>query len=97
MKHTTVRQALQRYSANPEPLNSLGIEDQVSTLVAATLFAIANNTRTKERGAKARGARARKMIFERLSGRRRAGTTPASAKETTIDFIDLTAPGEINV
>lgn len=89
MKHKSIREALELVASRPAPTTD-PIETPVYELVSQTLFDIANNPDKKVRGSMARATRARKIIFDRLVGRRRTGTHPAQLKGEEIEFRDLT-------
>lgn len=89
MKHKTIKEALEAVSNKPVPTTD-PIETPVYELVAQALFDIANQPDKRVRGSMARATRARKIIFERLVGRRKTGTHPAQVTGDEIDFYDLT-------
>jgi hypothetical protein len=89
VKNVTVRQALQQVADYPVPLTDEVIQAPVHELVARTLFDIANRPDAGVRGSMGRANKARRMILDRLVGRRRPGSHPATRTETTIDFVDL--------
>lgn len=91
MKAVTIRQALQNVADHPVISTDEVIQLPVHELVCRNLFEIANHPDAAQRGAMVRANKARKMILDRLVGRRRAGSHPATRTEVTIDFIDLTA------
>jgi hypothetical protein len=93
---TTVRQALQNVANYPEPLTDDVVNMAVHELVARSLFDIANRPDASVRGSMSRANKARKMILERLDGKRRTGTSPALKDGSSIEFRDLTG-GEIGV
>jgi hypothetical protein len=86
----TVRQALQFVADYPVPVDDEQINMHTGELVARTLFEIANTPDANVRGSMARANRARKLIFDRLGGRRRAGTAPYVPSYTSIRVRDLT-------
>jgi hypothetical protein len=90
MAQVTVRQALQRVADYPVMLTDEIIEVPAHELIARTLFDIANKPDAKVRGSLARSNRARKLILDRLGGKRKAGTQPAVKTKESINFIDLT-------
>lgn len=90
----TVRQALQYVADYPEPVSDDQLVLPTHELIARTLFDIANRPTADDRGSMRRANRARKMIFDRLAGRRRAGTEPMRATRTRITLVDLTG-GEL--
>lgn len=89
-KTVTIRQAMQMVADSPEIATDDLISLPAHELVIRTLFEIANNATSNERGAAARANAARGMIFNRLVGRRRAGSHPATKQRTNIEFKDLT-------
>lgn len=94
MKTVTIRQALQSVADYPVMLNDEIIQVPAHELVCRALFDIANRPDAAQRGSMARANKARKMILDRLVGKRRAGSHPATRSEVQIDFVDLTG-GEI--
>lgn len=94
-RHVTVRQALQNVADYPVPLTDEVIQMPVHELVARALFDIANRPDAAQRGSMTRANKARKMILDRLVGKRRAGSHPATRTEVQIEFVDLTGGGEL--
>lgn len=86
----TVREALQFVADYPEPVNDELVIMPVNELIARTLFDIANKPDAQVRGSMGKANRARKMIMDRLSGRRRAGTSPMRTKTAVLSMRDLT-------
>ena len=97
MKSTTVKQALQYVADYPEPLDGVGIQMPAHEAIARILFDIANRPDASVRGSMTRANLARKLILDRLTGRRRAGTTPATNVEVEVEFVDLTGGGVLDV
>jgi hypothetical protein len=95
VKPVTVRQALQQVADYPVPLDDEVIQTPIYELVSRTLFDIANRPDASVRGSMNRANRARKMILDRLVGKRRAGSHPATRVEVSIDFIDMTGGNEL--
>jgi hypothetical protein len=91
MKHTTIRQALQNVADNPVMETDEVINVHVHELVARALFEVANRPDASVRGSLARANKARQMILNRLVGKRRAGSHPATRTEVPIEFLDLAA------
>jgi hypothetical protein len=89
MKTVTIRQALQHVVDNPELKTDVLLDVHVHELVSRTLFEIANGVQVSERRSLARANVARTMIFNRLVGRRRAGSHPATAKRVEVEFVPL--------
>jgi hypothetical protein len=94
VKRITIRAALQNVADNPKLLTDELIQLPVHELVCRNLFEIANRPDAGQRGSLARANKARKMILDRLVGKRRAGSHPATRTEVSIDFVDLTG-GEL--
>ena len=94
MKHVSVKQAMQLVADNPVLSTDEVIQLPVYELVCRNLFEIANKPDANQRGSLARANKARKMILDRLVGKRRAGSHPATRNVTQIDFVDLTG-GEL--
>jgi len=92
--NVTIRQALQQVADYPRLIDDDLIQLPAHELVCRALFEIANNPDASQRGAMARANKARKMIMDRLVGKRRAGSHPATRKQVSINFVDLTG-GEI--
>lgn len=86
----TIRQALQYVADNPQIKTDEMIQLPVYELVCRQLYDIANNPDASQRGAMTRANKARKMILDRLVGKRRTGSHPATRGEVKIDFVDLT-------
>lgn len=93
-KVVTVRQALQNVADHPTMQTDEIIQIPVHELVCRNLFEIANKPDERVRGSMARANKARKLILERLVGKRRSGSHPATRTEVQLDFIDLTG-GEL--
>lgn len=91
MKHVTIREALQNVADNPAMKTDVLIQVPVSELIARALFEIANHPDQLQRGSLTRANKARKMIFDRLIGKRRAGSHPATKVHSSLEFVDLTA------
>ncbi len=91
MAEVTIRQALQAVADNPRMLDDELIQVPIHELVSRNLFEIANHPDSNVRGANARANKARKLILERLVGKRRPGTGPAAKQEEQIEFVDLTS------
>lgn len=89
-KAVTIRQALQHVADNPELSTDVILDLPVHELIARTLFEIANGAKADAPRTMARANTAREMIFLRLVGRRRPGTHPATAQQSSITFHDLT-------
>lgn len=89
-KVVTIRQALQHVADNPKVNTDVILELPAYELVSRTLFDIANGADLDDKSSQARANVARKLIFDRLVGKRRAGTHPATRREVALQFRDLT-------
>lgn len=94
IKTVTIKQALQQVADYPVPLDDDALQMPVHELIARSLFDIANRPDATVRGSMTRANKARKIITDRLVGKRRAGSHPATREGITIEFVDLTA-GEL--
>lgn len=90
MKNVTIRQALQNVADYPQPVDDKVIDHPVSELVARTLFDIANSPDQSVRGSMGRANKARKLILDRMVGKRRAGTSPQMKNRIEVELADLT-------
>ena len=90
MAEVTVRQALQHVADNPVLETDVLIDVRVHELIARTLFEVANTPDASVRGGLSRANKARRMLMDRLVGKRRPGTTPAAKTEDELEFVDLT-------
>lgn len=90
MKIVTIKQAMQHVADNPEMVTDEMLAVPTHELVVRTLFEIANSPNTRDRGAMARANVARTMIFNRLVGRRKSGSHPATNRQIEVEFVDLT-------
>ena len=94
-KVVTIRQALQQVADYPVMVDDDLLQKPVYELVARSLYDIANRPDQNIRGSMARANKARKLLLDRLVGRRRAGSHPATREVVGIDFVDLTG-GELD-
>lgn len=90
MKHVSVRQALHKVADYPVMLEEDVLQVPAHELVSRTLFDIANRPDPMVRGSMTRANKARKILMDRLVGRRRAGTHPATRNHVAVEFIDMT-------
>jgi hypothetical protein len=95
MKPVSIRAALQNVADYPRPVDDEVIQHPAHELVARALFDIANRPDQNVRGSLVRANKARRMIMDRLVGRRRAGSHPATRNDIQVDFVDLTG-GELD-
>ena len=92
VKHKTVKEALEYVARHPEP-STIPIEMPVWELVARQLFEAANTVGGSAVSMK-RSVAAQKIVFDRLAGKRKAGTHPAVAKtKRELKVLDLTKFG----
>lgn len=94
MRTVSIRQALQNVADYPNMVDDDLLQKPAHELVARALFDIANRPDASVRGSMSRANKARKMILDRLVGKRRAGSHPATREAVQVDFVDLTG-GEI--
>ena len=90
MKGKTVAESLTYVSEHQ--IGEITVDTPVWEIIGHTLFHIANNPDRRVRGSMGRANRARKIILERMVGRRRPGTHPAQANNEELEFVDLTQP-----
>lgn len=93
MKIVTIKTAMQYVADNPVMRSDDMLGLPAHELVVRTLFEIANSP-SESPGSKAAANAARGMIFNRMVGRRKPGSHPATHKKVEIEFVDLTG-GEI--
>jgi hypothetical protein len=90
MKNVSIKQALQQVADYPQMVDDDLLGKPTYELVARSLFDIANRPDANVRGSMARANKARKLILDRMVGRRRPGSHPATREVQQLDFIDLT-------
>lgn len=92
LAHKTVKEALEYVTRHPEPSRA-PIEMPVWELISRQLFQAAHTVGGNGVAMK-RSVGAQKIIFDRLSGKRKAGTHPAVAKSARVLKVrDLTKFG----
>lgn len=92
IKHKTVKEALEYVARHPEP-SGMPIEMPVWELISRQLFEAASTVGGSGVAMK-RSVAAQKTIFDRLAGKRKAGTHPAVAKgKRELKVLDLTQYG----
>lgn len=89
VKSVTIRQALQHVADYPNPVDDEVVNHPVHELVARALYDIANRPDASVRGSMTRANRARKIILDRMVGKRRPGTKPATDEHADLEFLDL--------
>ena len=92
-KHKTITEALNYVAAHSSWSGGSAVNSPVWENVARILFTMANNPDSRVVGSIGRAVRAQKIILDRTTGLRRAGTHPARRTTKTIDFVDLTGGG----
>ena len=93
MKGVTIRQAMQQVANNPEIDKENLLDVHVHELICRTLFEIANGAQIQQRNSLAKANVARNMIFNRMVGRRRSGSHPATKTQVELTFKPLTGEG----
>lgn len=89
IKHRTVKEALEFVAKHPTP-SRVPIEMPVWELIARQLFE-ASHTVGGSAVSMKRSVAAQKIIFDRLAGKRRPGTHPATTKtKRELKVLDLT-------
>jgi hypothetical protein len=89
-KIVTIKQSMQHVADNPMVDMDQMLELPAHELVCRTLFGIANGADLTDKPSQSRANVARKLIFDRLVGKRRAGTSPATRAHAGLEFHDLT-------
>jgi hypothetical protein len=89
-KVVTIKQALQHVADNPVIDMDRMLDLPAHELVCHTLFGIANGADLTDKSSQSRANVARKLIFDRLVGKRRTGTSPATRAQAGLEFHDLT-------
>lgn len=90
VKHKTIREALLYVSSHEEWSTASPVDAPVWEHVARALFDHATAPDTRVVGAVARATKAQKIILDRTTGTRRAGTHPAQRSQVQIQFEDMT-------
>lgn len=90
MKHVTVKQALQAVVDRPVMATDDLLQVKTHELISRALFEVANHPDATVPGSMTRANKARKLIMERLAGKRRPGSHPATKAPVTLTFVDLT-------
>jgi hypothetical protein len=94
MKIVSIKKAMQYVTNHPEMQDDDLISLPVHELIVRTLFEIANSPKADDGKSMKQANIARDMIFNRMVGRRRAGSHPATGQQIEIRFEDLTG-GEL--
>lgn len=89
-KHVTVKKAIEYVSKHPQWSQEPAGECPIWEHVTRQLFEHANNPDTRVVGSIGRATRAQKIILNRHTGTRRAGTHPAQKVDKKIHMRDLT-------
>ena len=93
-RSVSIRQAMQYVADHPEMQSDELISLPVWELVVRTVFEAANSVDAKKPATMSKANAARAMILNRLVGRRRPGTHPATGQKNTLKFVDLTGDSE---
>jgi hypothetical protein len=89
VKAVSVQQALQRVADHPDPTSDDWLAAPAHELICRTLFDLANNPGSTP-GSLGKANAARSLIFDRMIGRRKPGTHPATRGKRELRFKDLT-------
>lgn len=89
MKHTSIKRALQHVADYPGLVDDDIMQMPVHELVSRVLFDVANSYDQTQRGSATRANKARKIILDRLGGKRMPGTDPVVKQEIQLQFKDL--------
>jgi hypothetical protein len=90
-KVVTIRAALQHVADSPILVTDRLLDVPAYELVCRTLFEVANGAEQDDKRSQTQANIARGLIFDRLVGRRRVGSHPATRKTVALEFVDLTA------
>lgn len=93
MKTRSIKQALEYVPKHPDWSGGDRNQSPVWENVARALFDHANNPDSRVAGAVNRAIRAQKIILNRTTGTRRAGTHPAQRANVQLNMVDLTGGG----
>ena len=89
----TIKEALEYVPKHEDWSGGTRVDSPVWESVARTLFDTANNPDARVVGAVNRSIRAQKIILNRTTGLRRAGTHPAQRAQVQLNMVDLTGGG----
>jgi hypothetical protein len=92
-KHKTVRDALLFVARNPQWPDVPMLDMPVWELASRKLYEMAVSPDARVIGSLARSTRAQKIILNRTTGTRRAGTHPAQQADESVNFHDLGTKG----
>ena len=93
-KWKSVKEALEYVPKHPDWSGGTRVDSPVWESVARTLFELANNPDTRVVGSVNKAVRAQKVIMNRTTGTRRAGTHPAQRANHKLSMVDLTGGGK---
>jgi hypothetical protein len=96
VRHKTVKEALEWVADHPGTV-PISIDMPMWEIISRNLFEHANNPDPRQIGSMARSVKAQKIILNRTTGTRRAGTHPATNSEKKVVLADLTNQAELNV
>jgi hypothetical protein len=86
----TIKEALEYIPKHPDWSGGTRVDSPVWESVARELFQHANNPDRRVVGSVNRAIRAQKLILNRTTGLRRAGTHPAQRAAVQLNMVDLT-------
>jgi len=89
-----IKDALEFVPKHPEWSGGSRVESPVWESIARQLFDYANNPDSRVVGSVNKSVRAQKIILDRTTGTRRAGTHPAQRANVKLNMVDLTGGGE---
>jgi len=92
-KNVTVKQALEWVPKHPEWSGGTRVDSPVWENVARLLFDFSVNPDARVVGAVKKAIRSQKIILDRTTGTRRAGTHPALRSHVKLHMRDLTGGG----
>lgn len=93
-KWKTIKEALDYIPRHPDWSGGTRVDSPVWESVARILYEYANHPDVRVVGAVNKAVRAQKIIMNRTTGTRRAGTHPAQRANVQLHMIDLTGGGE---
>lgn len=93
-KHKTIKQALDYVKAQPANKKP-ELDTECWELLARALYIHANSGNPEVIGSMGRANRAQRIILNRTTGRRRAGTHPFQRNQQQVTFHDMTEGAEI--
>jgi len=92
-KWKTIKEALEWVPKHPEWSGGTRVDSPAWESIARTLFDYANHPDVRVVGAVNKAVKAQKIILNRTTGLRRAGTHPAQRAHAKLNMVDLTGGG----